>query len=82
MTLTKNHGKIRSVSPSAVPFVFLSRRFLGIVSLVFSEFWYGARNPYEVVHDRAGFSGKIFCPNVWENGPKAWFFEFIERLGR
>ena len=26
-----------------------SRCFLGIVSLVFSKFWHGARNPYEAV---------------------------------
>ena len=30
----------------------------GILSLVFSEFWHGARNPYEVGHGRARFSGK------------------------
>ena len=29
----------------------LSAHFLGIVSLVFSKFWHGARNPYEVVRD-------------------------------
>ena len=36
----------------------LSRRFPGIISLVFSEFWLVARNPYELVHDRVGFSSK------------------------
>ena len=36
------------------------RRFLGIVSLDFSKFWHGARNPYEVVRDIAGFSRKFF----------------------
>ena len=58
--------KIGSVRPSVFPSVLLSRRFLGIVSLVFSEFLYGARNPYEVMRDRAGFSANrwnelIFC---------------------
>ena len=43
---------------SAPPFFRLSGHFLGIVSLVFSNFLHGARNPYEVVCDRAGFSGK------------------------
>ena len=46
--------KIGSVRPS----VLLSRRFIGIVSLVFSELWHGARNPDEFVRDIAGFSGK------------------------
>ena len=36
----------------------LSGCFLGIGSLDFSEFWHGARNPYEVVHDRARVFGK------------------------
>ena len=45
----------------------LSRRFLRMVSLVFSKFWHGARNPREVVHDRAGFSRKkSFCPKNWK----------------
>ena len=30
------------------------------LSLVFSKFWHGARNLYEVVHDRPEFSGNIF----------------------
>ena len=34
--------------------------FLWTVSLTFCKFWHGAWNPYEVVHDRARFSGKIF----------------------
>ena len=38
----------------------LSGRFLGIVLLVFSKFWCGARNPYKVVHGRAGFFRKNF----------------------
>ena len=31
-------------------------------TLTFSKFWDGARNLYEVVCDRAGFSRKIFLP--------------------
>ena len=43
----------------------LSGHFLGIASLVFSKFWHGARNPYEVVRDIAGFSRKkIFSPKI------------------
>ena len=46
-----NNG-INGIMESGLP-VFpsfrLFGRFLGIVSLVFSEFWHGARNSYEVV---------------------------------
>ena len=56
--------------PSILSSVLLSKRFLAIV-LVFSEYWHSARNPYEVVCDWAEFSQKkIFCPKIWENGPK------------
>ena len=44
---------------SVLPSVLLSRHFLGNVSLVFSKFWHGARNPCEVVSDRARSSRKI-----------------------
>ena len=31
----------------------------------FSKFWHGARNPYEVVHDTAGFFlKKFFAPEI------------------
>ena len=53
-----------SFHPSILPSVFssfcLSGDFLGIAWLVFSKFWHGARNPYEIVCDRAGFSSKNF----------------------
>ena len=40
----------------------LSACFLTIGSLDFSEFWHGARNPCEVVHDRGAFFRKnFFC---------------------
>ena len=58
--------------------------FLGIASLVFSEIWKVARNSYEVVHDRARFSGKkFFAPKLRkkaQNGPKTGFFQLLEDL--
>ena len=57
-----------SFFPSVLPSVLLSRHFLGIVSLVFSDIWHSARNPCEVVRDRARFSRKCF--ENWGNGPK------------
>ena len=49
--------KIGSVHPSIHPSVCPG---IGIVSLVFSKFLHGARNLYDVLHGRAGFSGKKF----------------------
>ena len=70
------------VLPSFRPSFRLSGRFLRIASLVFSKFWHGARNPYEVVRNRARFSRKkIFAQKIdqWtKNGQKKEFFEFIE----
>ena len=67
--------KIGSLHPAGLPSFFpsvlpsvLSRHFLGIVSLVFSDIWHSARNPCEVVRDRARFSRKCF--ENWGNGPK------------
>ena len=81
----QGYYKIVSVHPSVLPSVRLSRHFVGIVSSVFSEFWYGTRNPYKVVRDRTGFSGKNFLPKnlgKWsKNWPKTGFFEFIDRFG-
>ena len=69
------------VCPSFRQSFRLSGHFLGIVSLVFSKFWRNARNPYEVVRDRAEFSReKNFCPKNWENEPKTGFFEYIEKF--
>ena len=48
-----------SFCPSVCPSILLS------VRPFFSIFWHGARNPYEVVHDRTRFSREIK-----ENGPK------------
>ena len=59
----------------------LSGRFLGIVSLVFSKFWHPARNPYEVVRDRGGFSGNFFVFRKWtKNRPKTRFLKFLKNL--
>ena len=49
--------------------VLPSKRFLEIRLLVFSKFWHGVRNPYEVVLERARFFGKFFYPQNEENRP-------------
>ena len=74
-----------SFCPSfCLPF-HLSMRFLGIISLILSKFWLGARKPYEFVRGRAGFSEKNYLPRKlgkWtKNGPKTGFIEFIEKFG-
>ena len=68
-----------SFCPSICPGVCLE-----FVSLVFSKFWYNARNPYEVVCDRAGFSRKnFFAPKIGKMDQK-WvkngFFEYVEKF--
>ena len=60
---------------SVLPF----KRFLGMVSLVFSKFWHGARNPSEVVRCNAGFFKKKKKKKKKEGkstkyGPKTGFF--------
>ena len=40
------------------------------MSLVFAKFWHGARNPYEVVRDKARFSEKKLYIKNWENETK------------
>ena len=77
--------EIGSVSLSILLSLSLSGSFLGIVSLVFSKFWHGARNLHEVVHNRARFlEKKNFCPQDWENGPRMGqnmvFFNFLKNL--
>ena len=56
--------------PPVTPSVLLSKHFLGVVSLVFSQIWHGARNSYKVVHNRAFREKKIFCPKIGKKGPK------------
>ena len=60
-----------------LPSILQSRHFFEIVSLVSSEFLLGARNPYEVVHDRARFSGKNFFPKMDQ---KQGFLNLLEDL--
>ena len=70
---------------AVVAFVFPSGHSLGIVLLVFSKFWHGARN-YEIVRNRVRFSrfSRFFSPKKlgkWtKNGPKTGFFKFIEKF--
>ena len=49
-------GQVTKLDKRNKTTVSLSGRFHGIVSLVFSEFWHGARNSYKVMRHRA-----IFC---------------------
>ena len=58
----------------------LSGHFLGIVSFVFSKFWHDARNPYEVVCDKAWFSRTNFSTPKIEKRPKTGPFEDIENF--
>ena len=51
--------------------VRLSTSFLGICSLVFSNFWHGDRKPREVVLEKAGFFKKKFiAPKMGKKGQK------------
>ena len=60
------------------------RHFLGIISLDFSKFWHDARNPYEVVCDRARFFRKIFfAPKIGKVGQKwakTFFFNVLKNF--
>ena len=71
-----------SVLPSFHLSFSLPGCFLGIVSLVFSKFWHGARNPSVTEPE---FSEKNFLPQKlgkWiKNEPKTGFFSFTEKLG-
>ena len=71
------------VCPSLWRFFRPSGFSLGILFLVFSKFWHGAINPYEVMRDTAGF-WKIALPQKlgkWtKNGPKIGYFGFIEKF--
>ena len=69
---------------SVLPSVLLSRRSLGILSLVISEFQHDARNPYEVVRGRARFSGFFFffkhLEKYTKHGPKTGFYNLLKDL--
>ena len=59
----------------------LCGRFLGIVLLIFSKFWHGARIPCEVMRDRARFSRKkFFTPKIGKMGQRQDFFNLLEDL--
>ena len=58
----------------------LSGQFLGIVSLIFSKFWHGARIPCEVVHDSAGFLGKFFLPQKLGKWAKSRVFSIYWKI--
>ena len=62
---------------SVHPSVLLSRSFLGIWSLVFSETQHGVRGPCFVVPDSQIFSKKVSLPQKWRKWTKIEFFEFI-----
>ena len=57
---------------------------LGMLSLLFSKFCHGARNPYKFVHDRVRFSIKNFLDQIWDKYRvfwiywKVWWLIFIE----
>ena len=61
----------------------LSGCFLGIWSLVFSKFWYGARNPNDVVCDRTRFFWKTSfsqTPGKWvKKEPKIDFLNLFKK---
>ena len=61
-----------SVCPSIHPSLLPSGCFLWILSLVLSKFWHGARNVYEVVLDRAGFSRKSFFATKIRKMDQKW----------
>ena len=77
--------------PSFRPCIHLAIRpsvclgvFFGIISLVYSKFWHGARNRFEVVRDRDGFSRKkIFAPKIrkmGKNGLKTRFLNLLKNF--
>ena len=70
--------EIGSVHHSLLPSVWV---FSWNRIIRFSEFWYGAGNPYEVVHGSLTLWKNIFCPKNWGNGPEIGFFEFEEKFG-
>ena len=63
------------------PSFHLFGHFRGIVSLVFSKFWHDARNQYEVVRDRAGFSRKkMFAPKIGKVGQKQGLLNIVKNF--
>ena len=72
---------LSSVHPFIMLFVWVFF-FLGIGLLGFSKSWHGARNPYHVVHDRAGgFFEKLSLPQkLGEMGQKKGFLNLKKNL--
>ena len=60
--------------------VRLSLRYLGIGSLVFSKFWHGDRNPYEVVRNWVRFFEKNFLHQKLAKWAKMGFSRFLKIL--
>ena len=70
-----------SICPSVLPSICLSGCSLGIRSLVFSKFWLGARNTYEVVRDRTGIVGKnVFAPKMGIIVERQSFLSLLKNL--
>ena len=81
LAVAEGSYEIGSASPSHLPSVCLFS--LNWMELDFSEFWHGARNWYEVMHDRARvFVKKNLHSKNWEDRPKIGFFEFKEKFGQ
>ena len=75
--LLEGYYKIGSVRSSVL---HLSACFLGIGSLYFSEFCYGARNRHEVKRGRAKFFWKSFYSKIGEIGQKRGFLNLKKKL--
>ena len=69
-----------SIFLSIFPSVLLSGRFRGIVSLVFSKFLHGTRNPYEIGMTEPDFSERFFAPKIgkmdhkWARNRVVWIY--------
>ena len=75
-------GGSQKVIESVRPFVRPSVQVFSCnCIIVFSEFWHNARNPYEVVRDRAGFFEKTFFAPKFGKMDQKLVFDFIERFG-
>ena len=73
--ISKKNIRIRYFGLPAVAFrppFRLSGHFLGIVSLVFSKYWHGARNPYEIVCYSRIFWKRFLLPQKLGKWTKKW----------
>ena len=70
----KGPYKIWSVSPSVLLLSFCLSGYFLELNHWFLQYWHGARNPYEVVCDRAEYFEKpFFGPKIGEMGQKQGF---------